>query len=264
MKIPVSVVDAFADKPFEGNPAAVCLTESPLDPALMQRIAAEMNLSETSFLVPTGESYSLRWFTPVTEVDLCGHATLASAHALWESGALGLDRSALFDTRSGRLTCRRDGGLIAMDFPADPFRATDLGPSAAAALRATPTEVVRGRFDLLARFEKEEEILAIAPDFGVMKEIPVRGIIVTAPAQRPGFDFVSRFFAPALGVPEDPVCGSAHCTLGGYWRLRLGKDNLVGRQVSARGGTVSVRANQERVVLAGKAVTVIKGQIESA
>jgi PhzF family phenazine biosynthesis protein len=268
MGLAVHQIDAFTDRPFAGNPAAVCLLEAPRDEAWMQRVAAEMNLSETAFLVRRAESddggFDLRWLTPTTEVDLCGHATLAAAHRLWETGELAADAEARFHTRSGVLTARRrPDGWIEMDFPALPPRAVESPPAGLAEALGVPFRWLgANREDLLVLVDDAATVRAVTPAIDRVARLPVRGVIVTA-ATDPGagHDFVSRFFAPAVGVPEDPVTGSAHCCLGPFWAERLGKQEVVGYQASARGGTVRVRTQGERVVLAGRAVTVMVGEL---
>ncbi len=254
-------VDAFADRPFVGNPAAVCVLAAGRDPAWMQDVAREMNLSETAFLVPEGDLFHLRWFTPSVEVDLCGHATLASAHVLWEDGHLPVGSTATFRTRSGILSATEADGWITLDFPATPVeREVDPGPIA----RALGVPVVfagMGRFDLLAEVETEAKVRALAPDFALLGAIPARGVIVTARSGVPGFDFVSRFFAPRAGIAEDPVTGSAHCCLGPYWAGKLGRTGLVAYQASARGGVVRVRVEGDRARIGGRAVTVLRGEL---
>lgn len=250
-------VDAFASRVFEGNPAAVCPLPHWLDDAVMQAIAAENNLSETAFFVPAGEGFGLRWFTPVAEVDLCGHATLASAHVLFDH--LGFaDRKIRFDTRSGELTVQRLGARLEMDFPARPPTARALPEGLAEALGATPIEVLAAE-DYVAVFGDEAALRALTPDMGRLAQLPLRGVCVTAPGDN--HDFVSRFFAPALGVPEDPVTGSAHCELAPYWAGRLGRTTLRARQVSRRGGDVGCEVRGERVLLSGTAVTFMEGAI---
>ncbi len=256
-------VDAFADRPFVGNPAAVCLLDRPTDPAWMQAVAREMNLAETAFLVPEGPGFHLRWFTPVIEVDLCGHATLAAAHVLWEDGHLPPDRAATFRTRSGTLIARHRGDRIELDFPGIPIdRPADPGPIEAA-LGVPVLFAGLSRFDALAEVESEAVVRALDPDMGRIGALDVRGLIVTARSASPGSDFVSRFFAPRCGVPEDPVTGSAHCVLGPFWASKLGRDDLVGYQASPRGGVVRVRVAGDRVVLGGGAVTVLRGDLLS-
>ena len=260
MSIPLFQVDAFTDKPFGGNPAAVCLLDAPRDAQWMQHVGREMNLSETAFLSPQGDGYQLRWFTPTCEVDLCGHATLASAHVLWETHRLASDSPAKFTTKSGLLTCHRRGLWIEMDFPSTP--PADAPPPAglAEALGLAPRNTARSRFDWLVEVGSEDEVRAAAPDFGKLKKVEARGVIVTARAAK-GFDFVSRFFAPAAGVDEDPVTGSAHCCLAPYWSARLEKTEMVGWQASARGGEVRVKLAGDRVLLSGQAVTVLRGEL---
>jgi predicted PhzF superfamily epimerase YddE/YHI9 len=267
MALPIACVDAFTDAPFRGNPAAVCLLDAPAPDAWMRHVAAELNLSETAFLLPVAEGFHLRWFTPAVEVDLCGHATLAAAHFLWESGRLDGGEDAIFSTRSGRLTARRGDAGIAMDFPATPAAAAAAPPELPAALGGVrPRWSGRSRFDWLLLLDDEAAVGAVAPDFAALARVDARGIIVTAPADaatagRPAADFISRFFAPAVGVPEDPVTGSAHCCLAPFWAERLGRAELTGWQASARGGTVGVRHTGDRVELTGRAVTTWRGEL---
>lgn len=226
-----------------------------------------MNLSETAFLRRRDDGYALRWFTPTDEVDLCGHATLASAHVLWTEGHLSGDEPAVFHTKSGRLTAERRGDWMAMDFPAEPLQPADAPPALAPALDATPTYVGRNRMDYCVQLKDEAAVRRLKPDLTRLGTIDTRGVIVTAPADDDeAYDFVSRFFAPRVGVPEDPVTGSAHCALGPFWADRLGRAELVGRQISPRGGTVRVHmehADSERVLLMGQAVTVLRGELVS-
>ena len=254
-------VDAFTDQPFRGNPAAVCLLDGERDAGWMQQVAAEMNLSETAFLLRKDDGWSLRWFTPAVEVDLCGHATLASAHVLWETGALPKDDEARFHTQSGLLTCRRDGEWIWMDFPAKPEQPAGDIAGLAEALGVEPAYVGRSQFDVLVEVASEGAVTALQPDIGALRRVEARGVIVTARAEREGADFVSRFFAPNAGVDEDPVTGSAHCVLAPYWATKLGRTELAGYQASRRGGTVRVRASGDRVLLGGRAVTVMRGEL---
>ncbi len=261
MRQPIYIVDAFAERPFQGNPAAICPLDSPADAQWMQSVAAEMNLSETAFIVPASDGFNLRWFTPTVEVDLCGHATLASAHLLWERGYAPADSPIRFMSKSGLLTCTLAQGKIELDFPSEPAAPIALLPELALALGRQPVSLGRNRFDLIAEFESEDQVRALAPDFGRLGKTPARGIIATARAADSRFDFVSRFFAPAVGVNEDPVCGSAHCCLGPFWGARLKKKELVGFQCSSRSGIVGVRLQDERVVLCGTAVTVLTGEL---
>jgi PhzF family phenazine biosynthesis protein len=261
MPTPIYIVDAFAERPFQGNPAAICPLEKPADPVWMQHVAAEMNLSETAFIVPGETGFELRWFTPAVEVDLCGHATLASAHLLWERGLAPPGEPIRFQSRSGLLTCTRAAGKIELDFPSEPAEPIEPSPYLTSALGAEPVSLGRNRFDLIAEFESEERVRTLRPDFEKLGNVPTRGVIVTAPSADPRFDFVSRFFAPMVGVNEDPVCGSAHCCLGPFWSAKLNKTELVGFQCSTRGGIVGVRIEPPRVVLCGAAVTVLAGQL---
>lgn len=263
MSQPILVVDAFTDRPFAGNPAAVCLLPAPADEAWMRDVAREMNLAETAFLHRTGDGFALRWFTPAVEVDLCGHATLASAHVLFEEGHLAPGDTARFQTRSGTLTAVRRGTGIELDFP-----------RAAAAAAPTPADLLpglgisearwvgRNQFDYFVELGSEAAVRALAPNFHALRSLGVRGVIVTSLAD-PGrpYDFVSRFFAPGAGIDEDPVTGSAHCALAPYWGARLGRDAMTGYQASARGGTVHVTCRGDRVLLGGQAVTVLRATL---
>src|ERR1041384_5096626 len=255
-------IDAFTDRPFRGNPAAVCLLDRERDDDWMQHVAAEMNLSETAFLLPRDDGFSLRWFTPAVEVALCGHATLASAHALWEEQLLAADESARFHTKSGLLTAMRTGAWIELDFPATREERADAPDGLLDALGIRePVYVGRNKFDFLVEVASENELRALDPDHGQLRKIPVRGIIVTSRPSSSDFDFVSRFFAPGSGVDEDPVTGSAHCSLTPYWASRLGKNEMVAFQASRRGGVVRVRLEGDRVKLGGQAVTVLRGEL---
>ena len=261
MTIPLYQVDAFADRPFAGNPAAVCLLSAERPADWMQAVASEMNLSETAFVRPIDGGFGLRWFTPAVEVDLCGHATLAAAHVLWESGTLAADIPARFHTRSGWLTATRHGQEIELDFPAQVVTVATDPPHFADALGTIPTWVGRNRMDYLVEVESAAVVRSLSPDLALLASLPVRGVIVTAKSDAAEFDFLSRFFAPAAGVPEDPVTGSAHCALGPYWGERLGKAVLHGYQASKRGGVVRVRIAGDRVLLGGTAVTVARGEL---
>jgi PhzF family phenazine biosynthesis protein len=254
-------VDAFTDKPFSGNPAAVCILEKPLNEKRMQQIASEVNLSETAFIVPEREGYRLRWFTPTVEIDLCGHATLASAHILWEQKHLAQNESAIFHTKSGTLTCTKSGAFIVMDFPIEPAVECPAPDGLAEALKANPLFVGKNRMDYLVEVESEEIVRNLEPNLMKLSKIPCRGFMITARSQNPKYDFVSRVFGPAVGIPEDPVTGSAHCCLGPYWKEKLGKNPLNAYQASKRGSEIKVDVQGNRVLLQGKAVTVMKGEI---
>jgi len=293
----VYVVDAFTNEPFKGHPAAVCIASAPLNTDLMQKIAIEMNLSETAFLAPRTESggrmsgegrsasaaaFELRWFTPKVEVDLCGHATLASAHVLWETGIVGRRSAIEFHTKSGTLAARpagvldpggaeepsgrgrkdegyRKGGWIELDFPVEPVEPVSPPEGLAEALCIPFLYVGKTRFDFLVETDCEDSVRRMRPDFAALEKVPCRGIIVTAEGNV--CDFVSRFFAPAEGIREDPVTGSSHCSLAPYWKERLGKSAFTARQVSERGGTLRVRAAGGRTYIAGRAVTVLEGRL---
>ena len=266
--VPLVQVDAFAREVFQGNPAAVCLLPEPAGETWMQRVAGEMNLAETAFLVGRSPGvYGLRWFTPLVEVDLCGHATLAGAHVLWEEGIEPGDAGLRFETRSGILRAVRDADWIELDFPAEPAAPAEPPRGLIEALGVTPRHVGRNRFDYLVEVDSEADLRAVAPDMAELGRIGGRGVIVTSRAAGvpaaglpagERFDFVSRFFAPAVGIDEDPVTGSAHCCLGPYWCARLGRKALTGYQASARGGVVRVRVAGDRVHLGGQAVTVFR------
>ncbi len=276
MALTLIQVDAFTDKPFAGNPAAVCVTSQPLADDLMQSIAVEMNLSETAFLYPIEGGYSLRWFTPAVEVDLCGHATLASAHVLWREGHLSAKAKARFLTKSGWLSAQKKGGWIEMDFPAQPVQpAIHVLPQLVAALccGSTIRMVAKSNVNYLIEVQSEKALRTLQPDFDAVKKLPVQGIIATALADGDQYDFVSRYFAPAVGINEDPVTGSAHASLAPYWQERLGgTSKMLARQISARGGVVRVQCALEnsntaaatesnRIKISGQAVTVLKGEL---
>jgi PhzF family phenazine biosynthesis protein len=261
MPLPLFQVDAFTPTPFAGNPAAVCLLPAPADPRWMQDVAAEMNLSETAFVHPGGGAFGLRWFTPAVEVDLCGHATLATAHVLWEQGRLSGDAPARFSTKSGLLTAQRSGDWIEMDFPATPPAPAAMPPGLAAALGVAPRAVARSRFDYLVELDSADAVRRLAPDIAALGRIAARGVIVTSRADSDDYDFVSRFFAPAAGVAEDPATGSTHCALAPWWAAKLGRTEMVGFQASPRGGVVRVRLAGDRVILGGQAVTVLRGTL---
>jgi PhzF family phenazine biosynthesis protein len=259
----ITQIDAFTNEPYGGNPAAVCILPEPRSEEWMQRVAGEMNLSETAFLQKSADGYDLRWFTPAVEVALCGHATLASAHVLWEAGYLQPNEQARFHTLSGLLTATRKADWIELDFPANLAQKVDAPAGLLEALgTGTPEYVGKNKFDYLVEVESEKAVAEMQPNFSLLKTLGVRGIIVTARADATDeFDFVSRFFAPGSGIDEDPVTGSAHCCLGPFWQKRLGKSEFVARQISARGGTVRVRVANDRVHLGGQAVTILRGEL---
>jgi PhzF family phenazine biosynthesis protein len=262
MGIPFFLVDAFTDRPFAGNPAVVCLLTRWPDDRWLKDLAAEMKQSETAYLVKEGERFALRWFTPKLEVDLCGHATLASAHVLWQQGAATAEKIE-FATRSGILAARRDGNEIVLDFPRKPEQPADPPAELLPALGVAARYVGRNQFDYLVEVESESVLRQIVPDFKRLAGLPVRGTIVTSRSSDKRFDFVSRFLAPAAGIDEDPVTGSAHCCLADFWQKRLGKSEFLAYQASPRGGVVRVRVAGDRVFLGGRAVTVAAGELES-
>ncbi len=255
------VVDAFTDRAFGGNPAAVCLLKESRDDAWMGLLAREMNLSETAFLLKEENAWRLRWFTPAVEVDLCGHATLASAHILWQTGTLAASEKAVFLTRSGELTAEQRAGWIEMNFPAEPARDAEAPQALIDALGFKPVYTGRNRFDYLLEAQDEDTVRRLSPDMARLKSVDMRGVIVTSQSRSAPYDFVSRFFAPAVGVDEDPVTGSAHCCLGPYWGAKLGKTEMLASQVSARGGILRVKLRGERTLISGQAVTVTAGRI---
>lgn len=265
MSLRITQVDAFTAKPYRGNPAAVYVLPEARPAAWMQAVAREMNLSETAFLVARDDGgHDLRWFTPAVEVALCGHATLASAHVLWETGLLARDEQARFFTQSGLLTAsRRDDGWIELDFPAKREEKAEPLPGLAQALRVEPLYIGRNAFDYLVLLGSEDEVRAARPDFGLLATLPARGLMITSRSSSMDFDFVSRFFAPAAGVNEDPVTGSAHCCLTPFWAARLGKTEMLAYQASARGGVVRVRLRGDRVDLGGQAVTILEGELRA-
>jgi PhzF family phenazine biosynthesis protein len=257
------LIDAFTSEALSGNPAAVCLLPEARPDTWLQAVAREMNQAETAFLRRGSDGFELRWFTPAVEVDLCGHATLASAHFLWEEHHLAPDEAAPFHTRSGLLTASLRDGWITLDFPATPPGPCAVPADLLAALGAPGTSVLRSRFDYFVVLDDPASLRALQPDLQRLGAIETRGVIVTAPSDRPEVDFLSRFFGPAVGVPEDPVTGSAHCALAPYWTARLNRKRLTGYQVSRRGGTVRVEQLGDRVLLGGQAVTVMKGSLLS-
>jgi PhzF family phenazine biosynthesis protein len=261
MAIRIVQVDAFTNKPFGGNPAAVCVLPQPVPDEWMRNVAREMNLSETAFLTPHDGGFRLRWFTPSVEVDLCGHATVASAHVLWQDGHLAAGQQARFHTRSGLLLADRRGDWIELDFPAKMVAAAPAPAELLPALGVAQAAFVgKNAFDYLVEVDSEETLRKLAPDHSTLRRIPVRGVIVTARSSGE-FDFVSRFFAPGSGIDEDPVTGSAHCALGPYWSERLGKSEFTAFQASPRGGVVRVKIEGDRVQLGGQAVTVMTAEL---
>jgi PhzF family phenazine biosynthesis protein len=261
MGLPLFLVDAFTEHAFAGNPAAVCMLPAWKDDSWLGAVASEMNLSETAFLVKNADGYDLRWFTPKVEVELCGHATLAPAHVLWEQGMAKPLEEIRFSTKSGILKAKRNGQDIELDFPLKQEEPAKAPPGLADALGVQPLYVGKNQFDYLVEVESEAVLRGMAPDFKRLATIPVRGTIVTCKSASPKFDFMSRFFAPASGVDEDPVTGSAHCCLAAYWQKRLGKSEFVAFQASKRGGVVKVRVDKGRALLGGKAVIVARGEL---
>ena len=260
MSMRIFMVDAFTDRAFGGNPAGICLLEEPAKEAWMQDVARELNLSETAFLLEERAGYNLRWFTPRVEVDLCGHATLAAAHTLWETRELVPTEAARFHTRSGLLTAYLRENGIEMDFPATPPAPADAPQGLIDSLGVVPLYTGRSMYDYIIEVESEQELRALSPDFRELRTVTERGVMVTAKADGP-YDFVSRFFAPAVGIDEDPVTGSAHCCLAPYWEEKLGKSELIAFQASARGGVLHLRHRNKRVYLRGQAVTSLRGDL---
>jgi PhzF family phenazine biosynthesis protein len=261
MSVRVVVVDAFTERAFAGNPAAVCVVEGEQDVPWMQNVAREMNLAATAFVSPARDGFALLWFSPKSELDLCGHGTLAAAHVLWEDGQLGREDGACFLTRRGPLVARRDGGWIWIDFAADLAQPVRAGEALLRALGVAPTYVGKSSLDYLMEVESPVDVELIAPGFALLRTVPTRGVIVTSRSPGGEYDFVSRFFAPRFGIDEDPVTGSAHCCLGPFWGYRLGKTDLIARQLSLRTGDVRVRLRGDRVHVGGHAKTVVRGQL---
>lgn len=260
MGTPVYMVDAFTAVPFWGNPAAVCFTGEPRDEQWMQLVAREMNVSETAFICETEGGYALRWFTPAVEADMCGHATLASAHVLWESGRLDASSPAVFHTAGGILTAYRTAEGVALDFPADEPTACEAPPQLAEALGVQPAWTGKGR-DYICVLDDDSRLYELAPDFAALARLDARGVVVTACSSRPEFDFVSRCFYPGAGIDEDPVTGSAHCALVPYWSRRLGKRELIAYQASKRGGLLTLACIGDRVLIEGQACTIWEGTL---
>jgi PhzF family phenazine biosynthesis protein len=261
MAIPLLHVDAFTDRPFAGNPAAVCLLRAPAPDSWMCALAAEMNLSETAFPLPEGDGYRLRWFTPTVEIDLCGHATVATAHVLWETGQAPRSSVLKFQSKSGPLTARPVDGWVELDFPARVSQAATAPADLARALGVRPTHVEGLGKDYLVEVESAAEVRSARPDHGLLSRLDRPCAILTSRSDDPRYDFISRYFAPGVGIPEDPVTGSAHCLLGPYWKGKLGKAEFLAYQASARGGVVGVTVRGERVLLRGQAVTVFRTEI---
>lgn len=261
MGLKIIQVDAFTNKPFSGNPAAVCILAEPSNEQWMQHVAREMNLSETAFLCPQQDGFNLRWFTPAVEVPLCGHATLASAHVLWEERHLEAHKPARFYTHSGLLIAERKGNWIELDFPAIPDEPVAIPSDLAKALGVRPQYVGKSKLSYLLEVDSEEVVRNIKPDFDLLRKIPVRAVIVTSLSSSPAYDFVCRFFAPGSGIDEDPVTGSALCCLAPFWKHRLNKNELVAYQASSRGGVMRARMGEGRVYIGGQAVTVLRGEL---
>lgn len=255
------IVNAFTESPDGGNQAAVCIVEKMLHENLMQEIASDFGLPETAFIEKKDGVFGLRWFTPKVEVDLCGHATLAGAHILWEQGSVKPDSEINFDTKSGVLTVNKENGLYIMDFPREDAVETECPEELKKGLGIDPVFTGKNRFDYITEAESEDIVRNLVPDLELLGKLDSRGVIVTAVSNSREYDFVSRFFAPSAGIPEDPVTGSAHCCLGPYWSKRLNKTKLTGYQASKRGGFVYIEQLEKRVLLGGKAVTFSSGKL---
>lgn len=261
MKTKIFIVDAFTSKAFGGNPACVCLLKNPKSETWMQQVAAEMNLSETAFLVKKKDGFGLRWFTPTIEVDLCGHATLASAHVLWEEKIVSQNKEIKFFTKSGVLTAGFENNRVILDFPSTPEKPVKAPSNLLKALGLKKVGYIgKSIFDYLVEVESEKTVLHLKPDFNLLATIPARGVMVTSRSKT--YDFISRFFGPRSGINEDPVTGSAHCTLGPFWKKKLNKNNFSAYQASQRGGTIQVSVLNHRTLLAGQAVTVFTGELK--
>jgi PhzF family phenazine biosynthesis protein len=259
--IPTWQVDAFTNRPFSGNPACVCWLEESANAKWMQSVAAEMNLAETAFVRGIDGGFELRWFTPTIEVDLCGHATLASAHALWRAGLVPVSELITFHTRSGVLTCTRNGEFIELDFPTTPAKPIAEPNGLADALGVKPVETLQSKFDFVAVYDSAAIIRGLKPDFRALGKFPARGVIVTAISDDPQYEFIARFFGPASGIDEDPATGSAYCSLLPYWAARLDKTEMTAYQASSRGGEIRLRLDGDRVILGGQAVTIWQGEL---
>ena len=259
MGISIACVDAFTERAFAGNPAAVCVMDGPKDAVWMQQVAAEMNLAETAFVVAEPGGFGLRWFTPTIEMDLCGHATLAAAHTLWTDRVVPESESIQFSSRSGVLRASRRGSLIELDFPSEPATQAPEPPGLREAVGVPLLWLGRNRMDYIVEIAEAQQLRSLAPDLEAIEQLDARGLIVTCKGDGTEYDFLSRFFAPQAGIPEDPVTGSAHCCLAPFWAARLKRQELVGFQASPRGGVVRVRMGDSRVYLGGHAVTVYRG-----
>ena len=262
MGVPIYVVDAFSEMPFQGNPAGICILEKPAEDDWMQSVAHEMGHAETAFLYPIQDGYNLRWFTPTIEVDLCGHATLASAHVLWQTGRLKSDQVAKFQAKSGQLIARKQGEEIRMDFPAEPAEEMDAPPTLRLAISKPPVWVGHNRMDMLVQLEDAESVRTLGPSINAIAMLGGRGVIVTAKSDTPEYDFICRFFAPAAGVPEDNATGSAQCALGPFWSERLNKKELKSFQASPRGAVLGVEVKGDRVDICGQAFTMLEGTLK--
>lgn len=254
-------VDAFTEQPYKGNPAAVCLLSDPKSDEWMKDVAAEMSLPETAFILEETSGFNLRWFTPTSEVDLCGHATLASSHILWEIDKVNKDNKIEFNTKSGILTARKKGKWIELDFPKEIEKRVEPPKKLIEALNIDPVYVGKNRLDYLIEVKSEKIVKQIEPDYKLLKQVDTRGVIVTSRSGSNKYDFISRFFAPAIGIDEDPVTGSAHCCLGPYWQNKLNKKSFIAYQASKRGGTIKIKVGENRVFLNGKALTVLTGEL---
>ncbi|WP_199425677.1 PhzF family phenazine biosynthesis protein [Thermaerobacillus caldiproteolyticus] len=257
----IFLINAFTDQPFTGNPAAVCVLPGSKDAEWMQKVAKEINLPTTAFLEYTNGGFSLRWFTPTTEIPLCGHGTLASAYVLWEMGYIKAEHPVSFSTKSGILTATVKNGWIELDFPSAPDHEITAPDKLIKALGVVPKYVEKNQLDYIVEVESEDIEKNLTPDIGSIAQLPIRGVIVTSRSSSGKFDFISRFFSPAQGIVEDAVTGSAHCCLGPYWKRRLNKDEFIAYQASARGGMIKVKMSNNHVLLSGKAVTVLKGEL---
>lgn len=263
MSTPIYQVDSFSSVPFHGNPAGVCILSGQQADEWMQNVALEMNLSETAFLLKEGSTYRLRWFTPRVEVDLCGHATLASAHILWETGREARTSQLQFNTRSGLLKADFNDGWIELNFPKAAVKKAEPPQGMLDALGVQALFVGNDGTDYLVEIESDPQLRALQPDMTRLEKVSSRGVIVTARSTDKGYDFISRFFGPQVGIPEDPVTGSAHCALSPYWAEKLGKETFLAYQASARGGELRLRIEDDRVIIGGKAVTVIEGTLKA-